>query len=94
MAHNSLGTFKKHIEVHGRPTDATFQREGARAGRTSFTLNWKVRGLEDVVNGYLTVHVQVQSFAKILEYRLLYRSLVVVRFLPPTTSPFLQSWHS
>jgi len=69
VAHNSLGTFKKHIEVHGRPTDATFQREGARAGRTSFTLNWKV-----------------QSFAKILEYRLLYRSLVVQESLAAAAS--------
>jgi hypothetical protein len=58
VARNSLGTFKKHIEVHGRPTEATFQMEGMKSGRSSFELSW-----------------QVQSFVKIHEYRLLYRSL-------------------
>jgi len=43
VATNSLGTFKKHIEVHGRPTEATFQRVGMVSSRTSFELSWKVR---------------------------------------------------
>jgi len=61
VAKNSLGTFKKHIEVHGRPTEATFERAGSKSGHRSFQLSWKV-----------------QSFAPIHEYRLLYRSLVLM----------------
>jgi len=61
VAKNSLGTFKKHIEVHGRPTEATFERAGSKSGPRSFQLSWKV-----------------QSFAPIHEYRLLYRSLVLM----------------
>ena len=64
VAKNSLGTFKKHIEVrlstfekgqylwwgeynetwqvHGRPTEATFERAGSKSGPRSFQLSWKV----------------------------------------------------
>jgi len=42
LASNSLGSYKKHIEVHGRPTEATFLRGGMRSGRNSFELSWKV----------------------------------------------------
>lgn len=61
VAKNSLGTFKKHIEVHGRPTEATFESAGSKPGHRSFQLSWKV-----------------QSFSPIHEYRLLYRSLVLM----------------
>jgi len=48
VAKNSLGTFKKHIEVHGRPTEATFQRAGSKSGHRSFQLSWKVQSFAPI----------------------------------------------
>ena len=42
VARNKLGVFKKHIEVHGRPTEANFLRERSHSGQRSFELAWQV----------------------------------------------------
>jgi len=40
VAENSLGTSKRHIEVHGRPTMAVFRNKPHQAGAHSFQLVW------------------------------------------------------
>lgn len=67
VAENSLGSSKRHIEVHGRPTPAVFRSKphqnthasgGGGNGRNSFRLVWTV-----------------DSYTRIEEYRLLYRQI-------------------
>jgi len=40
VAENSLGTSKRHIEVHGRPTMAVFRNKPHQSGAHSFQLVW------------------------------------------------------
>jgi len=42
VAENSLGTFKKHIEVHGRPTAAVFRSKPNTHEDQSYQLSWSV----------------------------------------------------
>jgi len=42
VAENSLGTFKKHIEVHGRPTAAVFRSKPNTHQDQSYQLSWSV----------------------------------------------------
>jgi hypothetical protein len=42
VASNSLGTFKKHIEVHGRPTAAVFRSKPNTHQHESYQLSWSV----------------------------------------------------
>lgn len=42
VARNSLGTYKKYIELHGRPTSAVFSSEAAVSGRNFYELSWQV----------------------------------------------------
>jgi len=42
VATNRLGSYKKYIEVHGRPTSALFHNERVVPGKTSFELSWEV----------------------------------------------------
>jgi len=42
VASNSLGTFKKHIEVHGRPTAAVFRSKPNTHQDQSYQLSWSV----------------------------------------------------
>jgi len=42
VAENSLGTFKKHIEVHGRPTAAVFRSKPNTHQDQSYQLAWSV----------------------------------------------------
>lgn len=42
IAENSLGSSKRHIEVHGRPTPAVFRKKGIQAGKNSHQLVWTV----------------------------------------------------
>jgi len=42
VAENSLGSSKRHIEVHGRPTPAVFRKKGIQGGKNSHQLVWTV----------------------------------------------------
>lgn len=42
VARNNLGTYKKYIEVHGRPTSAVFHTKAMVPGKTSYELSWEV----------------------------------------------------
>ena len=39
---NICGGYNKVWQVHGRPTEATFERAGSKSGHRSFQLSWKV----------------------------------------------------
>jgi len=43
VARNNLGTYKKYVEVHGRPTSAVFHSEAMFPGKTSYELSWEVK---------------------------------------------------
>lgn len=49
VAKNSLGTFKKYIEVHGRPTSAKFYGDKTRSGKTFFELSWEVESFVPIL---------------------------------------------
>jgi len=42
VAENSMGTFKKHIEVHGRPTSPIFRSKSNSSQNNKFLLTWSV----------------------------------------------------
>jgi len=49
VAKNSLGSFKKYIEVHGRPKFARFYGDKTRSGKTFFELSWEVESFVPIL---------------------------------------------
>jgi len=63
VAENSLGTFKKHIEVHGRPTPAVFRSEPEAGGQSSYELTWTVDSYSPIIE-YRLLYRQIQPYHK------------------------------
>jgi hypothetical protein len=63
VAENSLGTFKKHIEVHGRPTPAVFRSEPEAGGQSSYELTWTVDSYSAIIE-YRLLYRQIQPYHK------------------------------
>lgn len=66
VAKNSLGTFKKYIEVHGRPTSAKFYGDKVRSGKTFFELSWEVESFVPILEYRLLYRrIEMKSGSKI-----------------------------
>lgn len=63
VAENTLGTFKKHIEVHGRPTPAVFRSSPDAGGRSAYQLLWTVDSYSPIQE-YRLLYRQIQPYHK------------------------------
>jgi len=70
VAENSLGTFKKHIEVHGRPTPAVFRSSPNAGGRSAYQLLWTVDSYSPIQE-YRLLYRQIQPYHKMNGHNLL-----------------------
>ncbi|XP_059095513.1 protein amalgam-like [Tigriopus californicus] len=70
VAENSLGTFKKHIEVHGRPTPAVFRSLPEAGGRESYLLTWTVDSYSPIEE-YRLLYRQIQPYHQVSDDMLL-----------------------
>jgi len=63
VAENSLGTFRKHIEVHGRPTPAVFRSPPNAGGLSTYQLKWTVDSYS-AIQEYRLLYRQIQPYHK------------------------------
>ena len=61
--------FRKHIEVHGRPTPAVFRSEPEAGGQSSYELTWTVDSYSPIIE-YRLLYRQIQPYHKV-RYKLL-----------------------
>jgi len=61
VAENSLGSSKRHIEVHGRPTPAVFRKKPRQAGKNSYLLVWTVDSYTPIQE-YRLLYRQIKPF--------------------------------
>lgn len=58
--------FRKHIEVHGRPTPAVFRSSPEAGGRSSYLLTWTVDSYSPILE-YRLLYRQIQPYHKVRE---------------------------
>ena len=56
--------FRKHIEVHGRPTPAVFRSEPEAGGQSSYELTWTVDSYSPIIE-YRLLYRQIQPYHKV-----------------------------
>ena len=56
--------FRKHIEVHGRPTPAVFRSEPEAGGQSSYELTWTVDSYSAIIE-YRLLYRQIQPYHKV-----------------------------
>ncbi len=56
--------FRKHIEVHGRPTPAVFRSSAEAGGRSEYTLVWTVDSYSPIEE-YRLLYRQIQPYHKV-----------------------------
>merc|ERR1711963_1108459 len=61
VAENTLGSSKRHIEVHGRPTPAVFRNKPHQGGKNSFRLVWTVDSYSRIEE-YRLLYRQIKAF--------------------------------
>jgi len=61
VAENSLGSSKRHIEVHGRPTPAVFRKKPHQSGKNSYRLVWTVDSYTPIQE-YRLLYRQIKPF--------------------------------
>lgn len=68
VAENTLGTFKKHIEVHGRPTPAVFRSSPEAGGKSTYHLTWTVDSYSPIIE-YRLLYRQIQAYHRMNDGR-------------------------
>ena len=56
--------YRKHIEVHGRPTPAVFRSEPEAGGQSSYELTWTVDSYSPIIE-YRLLYRQIQPYHKV-----------------------------
>ena len=64
IIHLFIFDFRKHIEVHGRPTPAVFRSEPEAGGQSSYELTWTVDSYSAIIE-YRLLYRQIQPYHKV-----------------------------